>query len=88
MFLQFFLIMYSNIYIGIIIVIVLIFIIGLIQILLLGLKGYLDLLVPLMLSLGTAEECWIRMKKVMSAEIAAVNWMTMPTSIPFGTKRI
>ena len=65
--------MYSNIYIGIIIVIVLIFIIGLIQILLLGLKGYLDLLVPLMLSLGTAEEWWIMMKNVISAEIVAMN---------------
>ena len=72
MFLQFFLIMYSNIYIGIIIVIVL-FIIGLIHILLLGLKGYLDLLVPLMLSLGTAEEWWIMMKNVISAEIVAMN---------------
>ena len=64
--------MYSNIYIGIIIVIVL-FIIGLIHILLLGLKGYLDLLVPLMLSLGTAEEWWIMMKNVISAEIVAMN---------------
>lgn len=65
------------------IVIVLIFIIGLILILLLGLKGYLALLVPLMLSLGTAEECWIRMmKKIISAEIVAMNWMGMPTSAP------
>ena len=41
--------------------------------LLLGLKGYLALLVLLMLSLATHQECWIMMKKVISAEIAAMN---------------